>query len=146
MMNRKGFTLIELLIVVVIIGILAAIAIPKFANTKEKAVVASMKSDLKNLVAAQEAFFSDNQDYAGSINATQTNGTGGAGAIAFTPSANNVIAINYTDAAGWSATVTNPAVTSASNDQCGIFVGDAATYAAGAGLAATDPEGAPRCY
>ena len=48
-MNRKGFTLIELLIVVVIIGILAAIAIPKFANTKEKAVVASMKSDLRNL-------------------------------------------------------------------------------------------------
>src|SRR3954463_12146675 len=65
MSNRKGFTLIELLIVVVIIGILAAIAIPKFANTKEKAVVASMKSDLRNLVTAQEAFFSDNQDYAG---------------------------------------------------------------------------------
>ena len=64
MMNRKGFTLIELLIVVVIIGILAAIAIPKFANTKEKAVVASMKSDLRNLVTAQEGFFSDNQDYA----------------------------------------------------------------------------------
>ena len=66
-MNRKGFTLIELLIVVVIIGILAAIAIPKFANTKEKAVVASMKSDLRNLVTAQESFFSDNQDYAGSV-------------------------------------------------------------------------------
>ena len=44
--NKKGFTLIELLIVVVIIGILAAIAIPKFANTKEKAYLASMKSDL----------------------------------------------------------------------------------------------------
>ena len=67
MSNRKGFTLIELLIVVVIIGILAAIAIPKFANTKEKAVVASMKSDLRNLVTAQEGFFSDNQDYAGGI-------------------------------------------------------------------------------
>src|SRR5213080_2755165 len=49
-MNRKGFTLIELLIVVVIIGILAAIAIPKFANTKAKAYIASMKSDLRNLV------------------------------------------------------------------------------------------------
>jgi type IV pilus assembly protein PilA len=146
MQNRKGFTLIELLIVVVIIGILAAIAIPKFANTKEKAVVASMKSDLRNLVTSQEAFFSDNQDYAGSIGATQTNGTGGAGVVAFGASANNVITINYTDAAGWSATVINPAVTSASNDVCGVFVGDPATYAAGAGLAATDVEGAPKCY
>ncbi len=58
-MNRKGFTLIELLIVVVIIGILAAIAIPKFANTKEKAYLASMKSDLRNLVTAEEAYFAE---------------------------------------------------------------------------------------
>ena len=145
MQNRKGFTLIELLIVVVIIGILAAIAIPKFANTKEKAVVASMKSDLRNLVTAQEGFFSDNQDYAGSFAATQTNGTGGGGVLAFTPSANNAITINYTDAAGWSATVTNPAVTGTPNT-CGIFVGDPATYSGGAGLAATDIEGAPKCY
>ena len=62
-MNRKGFTLIELLIVVVIIGILAAIAIPKFANTKEKAYIASMKSDLRNLVTAEEAYFADSIKY-----------------------------------------------------------------------------------
>ncbi len=61
--NRKGFTLIELLIVVVIIGILAAIAIPKFANTKSKAYVTAMKSDLRNLVTAEEAFFSDSAKY-----------------------------------------------------------------------------------
>ena len=74
MSNRKGFTLIELLIVVVIIGILAAIAIPKFANTKEKAYVASMKSDLRNLITAQEAYFSDNNsNYAASIAAMGTN-------------------------------------------------------------------------
>ena len=53
--TRKGFTLIELLIVVVIIGILAAIAIPKFANTKDKAKIASMKTDLRNFMSAQEA-------------------------------------------------------------------------------------------
>src|SRR5512133_2642239 len=63
MSHRKGFTLIELLIVVVIIGILAAIAIPKFANTKEKAYVAAMKSDLRNLVTAEEALFSDSVRY-----------------------------------------------------------------------------------
>jgi len=60
---RKGFTLIELLIVVVIIGILAAIAIPKFANTKTKAYQTAMKSDLRNLVTAEEAFFSDSGHY-----------------------------------------------------------------------------------
>ena len=58
--NRKGFTLIELLIVVVIIGILAAIAIPKFANTKDKAYVAAMKSDLRNLATYEEQYAADN--------------------------------------------------------------------------------------
>ena len=53
--KAKGFTLIELLIVVAIIGILAAIAIPKFVNTKEKTYVAQMKSDLRNLATAEEA-------------------------------------------------------------------------------------------
>ena len=60
MQNRKGFTLI----VVVIIGILAAIAIPKFANTKDKAKIASMKSDLRNFVSAQEGHFADYATYA----------------------------------------------------------------------------------
>jgi prepilin-type N-terminal cleavage/methylation domain-containing protein len=60
---KKGFTLIELLIVVVIIGILAAIAIPKFSNTKDKAKLASVKTDLRNYQSAQEAYFSDNQTY-----------------------------------------------------------------------------------
>ena len=59
MSNKKGFTLIELLIVVVIIGILAAIAIPKFANTKDKAYLAQMKSDLRNLATYEEQYAAD---------------------------------------------------------------------------------------
>ena len=61
--NHKGFTLIELLIVVVIIGILAAIAIPRFASTKEKAFDAAAKSDLRNAMTAQEVYFAENQTY-----------------------------------------------------------------------------------
>jgi len=141
-MNRKGFTLIELLIVVVIIGILAAIAIPKFANTKQKAIVASMKSDLRNLVTAQEAFFSDNNDYAGNIVPTpQVNGTGGAGSVTFVPSQGNVVVLTYVDAAGWTATATNPAVTGTPNT-CGIYTGPAAN----APNAAVTQEGAPACW
>src|SRR3981189_2606836 len=69
-MNRKGFKLIELLIVVVIIGILAAIAIPKFANTKAKAYIASIKSDLRNLVTAEEAYFADSVKYSATTSCT----------------------------------------------------------------------------
>src|SRR5882672_270267 len=75
-MNRKGFTLIELLIVVVIIGILAAIAIPKFANTKEKAYLASMKSDLRNLVTAEEAYFADSVKYTSNLGTAYATTTG----------------------------------------------------------------------
>jgi prepilin-type N-terminal cleavage/methylation domain-containing protein len=140
MSNRKGFTLIELLIVVVIIGILAAIAIPKFANTKEKAVLASMKSDLRNLVTAQEAFFSDNQDYAGTYGPAQKNGVGGAGVVAFVPSANNVIAFSNVTAGGWAGEATNPTLQGAIK-KCGVFVGGAA-----APNGAVTNEGAPACY
>ena len=61
--NKRGFTLIELLIVVVIIGILAAIAIPKFAATKDKAKLASVKTDVRNTETAEEAYFSDYATY-----------------------------------------------------------------------------------
>ena len=135
MQNRKGFTLIELLIVVVIIGILAAIAIPKFANTKEKAVLASMKSDLRNLVTAQEAFFSDNQTYATGMAAAQS-----ATNVAFVPSANNVIAFSTVTAGGWAGQATN-ATLKGTITKCGIYVGSGT-----APNAAVKAEGAPACY
>jgi prepilin-type N-terminal cleavage/methylation domain-containing protein len=119
--TRKGFTLIELLIVVVIIGILAAIAIPKFANTKEKAYITQMKSDLKNLVAAQEAYFSDNNEYADNITALGVTGSTGVD-----------LQVTSGDATGWTASATHPSVTSFS--ECTIAVGNGA-----------DPEGEPVC-
>ncbi len=63
MRNRKGFTLIELLIVVVIIGILAAIALPKFGQTRERAYQSAMKSDLRNYQTAAEMYYNDNYKY-----------------------------------------------------------------------------------
>jgi prepilin-type N-terminal cleavage/methylation domain-containing protein len=62
-LRNAGFTLIELLIVVVIIGILAAIAIPKFSSTREKAFLASMKSDLRNLATLQDIYHNNNYTY-----------------------------------------------------------------------------------
>jgi type II secretion system protein G len=61
--GEKGFTLIELLIVVAIIGILAAIAIPQFASYRQKAYNSAANSDLKNIKTGMEAYMADNQEY-----------------------------------------------------------------------------------
>jgi prepilin-type N-terminal cleavage/methylation domain-containing protein len=98
--NKKGFTLIELLIVVVIIGILAAIAIPKFANTKDKAYVAAMKSDLRNLATYEE-------QYAADFNGAYFAGDGTA--QGFTPSQNVTVnaSLSGTTPPTWTATASH---------------------------------------
>src|SRR5437016_4458080 len=111
-MSRRGFTLIELLIVVVIIGLLATIAIPKFSNTKEKAYVGAMKSDLRNLATAEEAFFYDSAKYTTNF-ALMNN---------FKPSAGVTMSLNAT-ASGWSASTTSAF---APARQCALFSGNAA--------------------
>ncbi len=133
-MNRKGFTLIELLIVVVIIGILAAIAIPKFANTKEKAYLASMKSDLRNLVTAQEAYFADSINYATShSNCTIPVPLG---SVDFCPTSGVTIALQGVTGDGWAALATHTGIPTKS---CAIFIGPTHT------LAPATKEGEPKC-
>ena len=61
--SRKGFTLIELLIVVAIIGILAAVAIPQFSSYRAKAYNSAAQSDLRNLKTSMESVFADTQAY-----------------------------------------------------------------------------------
>jgi prepilin-type N-terminal cleavage/methylation domain-containing protein len=124
--ERQGFTLIELLIVVVIIGILAAIAIPKFANTKTKAYTAAMKSDLRNLVTAEEAYFADSVKYANTI-----------GQLNYKQSTGVDVPTIATGQGFWSATVTHSQIPG--GFACGIGVNTVNTVLASAG------DGEPAC-
>ena len=124
MRNARGFTLIELLIVVVIIGILAAIAIPKFANTKEKAYIAAMKSDLRNLVTAQESYFADQVSYTSSTTA-----------MSFNASTGVTVTVGTVSGTGWNATASH----NGTAKTCGIYVGSATAPISGAN------EGEPKC-
>lgn len=113
--RRPGFTLIELLIVVVIIGVLAAIAIPKFGASKDKAYVASMKSDLRNLVTAQESYFTENNSqYAQAVTDLGT---------AYRPSSAVTVTLGTVTNTGWSATAAH----SASTKTCALSIGGSAT-------------------
>jgi len=108
MRNKRGFTLIELLIVVVIIGILAALAIPKFSKTREKAYVAAMTADLKNLSTYQELYFSDHYTY-----------TSDKEALRFVETKSVTVAITA-NATGWSATASHSALP----DTCAVGYGE----------------------
>ena len=111
----RGFTLIELLIVVVIIGILAAIAIPKFTDTKGKAYATSLKTDLRNLASSQEDYFYYHETY-----------TTGIGGLNFAPSQGVVLTVTEATANGWSATATHP---SAAPLTCAVYYGTSAPVA-----------------
>ena len=133
---RKGFTLIELLIVVVIIGILAAIAIPKFANTKEKAYLATMKSDLRNLATAQEGYFADAKSYFSGT--AQNDGKGSTSSLGggYVPSSGVTVTV-ATSSNGWLATA--GMASTVTTKSCYIFVGT------GTANNAAKSDGEPAC-
>ena len=111
MRNSRGVTFIELLTVVVIIGLLSVFAIPRLARNKEKAILATMQSDLRNLANAEEGFYYANATYSTdqvALNITLTSG--------------NVLVINEATAAGWSATISHAPIVPQS---CYLFHGNA---------------------
>jgi prepilin-type N-terminal cleavage/methylation domain-containing protein len=131
---RGGFTLIELLIVVVIIGILAAIAIPKFNSTKRRANRSAGLADLRNLATAQEGFFADSDRYGATADTAAmrfalSQGNSGFGiALAGAPAGSS----------GWNAILSVPGGSS-----CGIRVGAAP---APSGMPSATPDGVPVCW
>ena len=125
MQNRKGFTLIELLIVVVIIGILAAIAIPKFSSVKQKGYKTQAIAELQSLKTAEETFFTDSNRYGALSELSGFSHTSAVGSPTVTPST------SY-----WSAQVTHPQIPGMT---CAVAVATTNAVAASAG------EGEPRC-
>jgi prepilin-type N-terminal cleavage/methylation domain-containing protein len=118
MKARKGFTLIELLIVIVIIGILAAIAIPKFSKTREKAYFKAMQSDLRNLTSQQEIYYSVPAN-------SYTYATAVTDLVDFAPSTGVTVALSGSTPQGWGASATHAAL--ASTQTCAVFSGTVAT-------------------
>ncbi|HEX5438923.1 MAG TPA: prepilin-type N-terminal cleavage/methylation domain-containing protein, partial [Gemmatimonadaceae bacterium] len=127
--TKKGFTLIELLIVIVIIGILAAIAIPKFASTKDKAKLASVKTDLRNYMTSEEAYFSDKAAY-GTFANVQSD-------LKFTLSPGNTHTTEAVDPGGWKLTVVNNSI-SGGTFGCTMAAGDEASTDSLAGVIVCD--------
>jgi type IV pilus assembly protein PilA len=112
--TRRGFTIIELLMVLVIIGLLTAIAIPRLQSYRQRAMVATMKSDLRTLGLHQESNYYDRATYTDDLALLQASG--------FNLSPGVAVVVNEATFLGWSATASHAQVFT----QCYIFVGDAA--------------------
>lgn len=109
--QESGFTLIELLIVVVVIGILAAIAIPKFTVAREKAFLAAVKADLRNLASLQEVYYNTNYSFSTDLSA-----------IGFTHSEGVTVTVGEATNLGWSAEAVHAGLNS---ETCAVYHGNA---------------------
>ena len=110
--RRRGFTLIELLIVITVLGLLAAIAIPRFTTVKQRATVATMQTALKNLGQAEETFFAEHSAYTSDLDS-----------LNFKPTGELALTVVEATTTGWSATITHP---TAIPKTCAFFLGTAA--------------------
>ena len=113
--REAGFTLIELLIVVVIIGILASIAIPKFTATREKAYFSTLRADLRNLATQQDVYYNQNYTYTTDL-----------AALGFVESEGVTVDIGVAANTGWSASATHAGILA---ESCAIFHGSAPVLA-----------------
>ncbi len=118
---RRGFTLVELLVVVLVIGILAAVAVPRFTKSREKTFFAAMKSDLKNLTAAQEIYYPANgYMYAGAAGSDVPGVTG----LMFAASQGVTVTLREVSMTGWSADAVHQGLRP--DQMCAITYGGAA--------------------
>lgn len=107
--ENQGFTLIELLMVIVILAILAAMAIPKISNVRDRSYFAAMESNLKNLASQQEIYYADERSY-----------TSEKSDLAFTSSVGVRVSVNA-DEESWSANATH--ISLQSSEGCSIYHG-----------------------
>jgi type IV pilus assembly protein PilA len=75
MKNRRGFTFIELITVMVVMGVLCAMAVPRYRGYKARAYRGMMTSDLGNLRIAEEAYWAEHQAYATDTSALEFRGS-----------------------------------------------------------------------
>jgi prepilin-type N-terminal cleavage/methylation domain-containing protein len=112
--KNEGFTLIELLIVLLIVGILAAIALTRFWAVKDRGFRSAMRNDLRTMAVQQERYFDRNLAYAAAVTDVPD----------FVTSEGVTITITWTANTGWAATASHTALPGL---PCGYFTGPAPT-------------------
>ena len=112
--SGAGFTLIELMVVLVVIGLLAAVVGPQFSLARERTYVSVMVTDLRNFATAEESYFYDFSTYSSDPSQVEMRG--------FETSKDVTLSVNEATSSGWSATTAHRGT----SEQCYIYLGSAA--------------------